>query len=254
MPLWNEIIEISVPSLPSRAVLRLEHCPEDAKIRKTLATFELVITEELHHSFCDEWLVDQHRHSSRSTGCCSDETDEKSHNGSTTGCRLHVSCSFVPEFVEARSKGLWPSLLTEHDATLLATKTRTRWSSTSTLIHDDGLFAHSRDGRTDRRHSEPEFGGQARHSQPIESAPAAPPATVRAAPSGRPQKAFVQQSFRNLTEEDWGMGCIDSGSDPVLGHPGTARSDILVAAPAGRDVVGAPGARECPKRPAGKQA
>jgi hypothetical protein len=113
MPLWNEILEIPVPKLPASLVLRLHRChgPDDVR---TVATFDLLATDDLAHSFYDEWL------SARSSPAVySDVMADPGAHAQSSECdassprarppRLHVACSLDRAYVEACRRGLRPS-------------------------------------------------------------------------------------------------------------------------------------------------
>jgi len=110
MPLWNEILEIAVPQLPTTATLRLNRCCGCGE-PQCIAKFEILVTEDLDNTFYDERLLAQTEHPLSGT-----RVERKAHRGCGTDhvaasrpCRLHVACSLNRDFIESCRRGLWPS-------------------------------------------------------------------------------------------------------------------------------------------------
>ena len=104
-PFWNEILQVSVPSLPSCGTLRLEVTYAGEQFLANIdfgTTFGFILTENLHHGFCDEWLVS-------SKNCTTPEDQADIEMCPNNQLKLHISCSFDPDLVLARQRGLWPS-------------------------------------------------------------------------------------------------------------------------------------------------
>ena len=112
-PLWNEVVQVSIDSLPCTAILDWEENfgGRGSSARSVCrASFEIMISDILLEGFSDEWLR------SRSSSTFNTAlVEQKSGKISGLDCmngppRLRISCSFNRRLVEARQRGLWPTM------------------------------------------------------------------------------------------------------------------------------------------------
>jgi hypothetical protein len=114
MPLWNEILEVPVESLPCCGTLALEVTSATEQIFENTsfgATFGFILTDSLEFGFSDEWL---NMHASMTS--FSDDLSYDLNLFDLTSIfqpKLHISCSFDRNMVLARQKGMWPSHLVD---------------------------------------------------------------------------------------------------------------------------------------------
>jgi hypothetical protein len=114
MPLWNEILQVSVPSLPCSGTLRLEiTCVTEQMLGNVDLgpTFGFILTDALECGFSDEFLA----------GNMSEIVLNNPGIENTTVPKLHISCSFNRDIILARQKGLWPAHNVHPPCTALST-------------------------------------------------------------------------------------------------------------------------------------
>ena len=102
-----------VPALPECGTLKLEiSCAGEQYLENIdfCTTFGFILTESLHHGFCDEWLV-----SSNNGNRIDEQPDLEAYLNNQL--KLHISCSFDLDLVIARQRGLWPSCAVEPPCT-----------------------------------------------------------------------------------------------------------------------------------------
>ncbi len=101
MPLWNEILEIPVTSLPSVATLELKVSVSNVHSKDNVesATFHFLATDELDFGLGEERLI---------PSCIERSVD--SCLPANRPFHIRISCGFDLAQVQARQQGLWPLL------------------------------------------------------------------------------------------------------------------------------------------------
>ena len=225
MPLWNEVLEIAVPSFPSTLVMKLISC-FGCESSRTVATFELEITSELSRSFCNEWLCGRFE---KSNGHSKIEATNSGSETSESICssqrppRLHVACSMNRDFVEACRRGLWPicrslghrDLLSLAERTVLSKRVEsdTAFKPVQSIQPTDltgiasrpllgGEAAARPHTAASYRENADECGRRRSRSPPGRLADAASRTAIAPAATARPSSQWREQqaSFRNLSE------------------------------------------------------
>ena len=119
LPLWNEILELSVPSSSSPVTVSIEQYYSNYQniSNSKKNSFEFGLTSCLEHGFSDEWLHDEVQAdptylgelgSSESKRCCN------------IRIRLHISCSFDSALIASRQRGLWPTRFHDRPKSMVA--------------------------------------------------------------------------------------------------------------------------------------
>jgi hypothetical protein len=149
MPLWNEILEVPVASLPCCGTLSLEVTTATEQIFENTcfgASFGFILTDSLELGFSDDWLS----MNASSTSFMSDSSDDLTTLDLSSLIyqpKLHISCSFNRNMVLARQKGMWPSHLVDpprldHSTNIKVSELMPK----SSLIYRPRLRQYSRPG------------------------------------------------------------------------------------------------------------